>query len=186
MHDIFASDSGYEYAGDGERHSTHAGFFVSVLLRYPEIGSVKYVPDTGCVVFRFMLHGALSKAAYRELVSELHLSLEVYSELSGRPIHVLKVDRVTCEPFSTVEITRDLDTLTPQELSLIVGFMCGKFADRLVYEMVDLPEADEMQIQDAMIEHMLDDVRQVRPRRDVIGFRERGRILLFRRGETKP
>lgn len=181
----FAFDEGYEYGGGGGTPA-HSGFFVSVLTRYPEIASLKYVPETGCVVFRFMLQGVPARAELREFVRGLRLSLEVYAVLSHHPVHVLRIDHVPCEPFCSVEVTRDVDTLTSGEIALIVGFLRDRFAERLVYEDAEMPEDDDLRMQDAVIAHTLDDVRQMKPCRDLIGYREHGRVVLFGRGEHKP
>lgn len=167
---------------DGDS-SVPAGLFVSLLLRYPDIGTVKYVPENRALVMSFLLHPAPEPAAYEAFARRLRQSLEAYSYLSGRAIHVLNLRRVDHATCAVIEATRDVDTLTQEELSLIVSLIREEFGRHLVTDRFDpLPE-EELQVQDEIIGHMLDDVRRVSALGNLVGFREGGRVLLFNREE---
>lgn len=160
--------------------TSQSGLFVSLLLRYPEIGSVKYVPSTRCLVVGFFLRQCPSRKEFRRLRSLLHGSMETYSALSGREIHVLKLTRTDYAPLCIVEVTRDIATLTPEELALIVGVLREHCKDRLVCDGAEHPDYEAAYIHDDTIGHLLDDVRQIPPSRRMIGFREGGRVVLFK------
>ena len=156
--------------------SAPAGLFVSLLVRYPELGSVKFIPETRTLVLTFLLRPSPDSSLFKAFSKRLYQSLEAYSYLSGRPVHVINVSRTDHESCTVIEATRDIDTLTQEELSLIVALVREWFSDRLV---------PDIQVQDEIIGHMLEDMRKSSSLGDLIGFREGDRVLLFNRGEAK-
>lgn len=165
--------------GHGEGHAQHAGLFVSLLVRYPEIGSVRYLPENETLAIGFTVRQELTDGEWSSFEKHLQLSLEVFSELSGRPIHVLQLRHVGYAPFTALEVIRDVQTLTQQELSVIVGTVSDRFGESLIYEPVGSDhDDDEPLLQDDLIEHLLDDVRMVPPPRRMIGFRDHGRVVV--------
>lgn len=175
---VFDSES---YHGEGS--PSHAGLFVSLLMRYPEISSVRYRPENACLVIGFTVRQDLTEDDFAALKERLELSLEVFSDLSGKPIHVLELRHIHVAPFTVLEVVRDVQTLTQMELSVIVGTLADRFGESLVYEPIIPEETDEPFLQDDLIEHLLDDVRLVPPPRQVIGFREDGRVVV--RGDDR-
>lgn len=173
----------WPYTGSEPRREdgspSHAGLFVSLLVRYPQIGSVRYLPDDGTLVLGFMVRGKMTSEEFAALRSQVELSLEVFSELSGRPIHVLDLRHIRCSPFTALEVVRDVETLTRMELSVIVGTLTDRLGEDLVWEPAESEDTVyEPLLQDDLIEHLLDDVRLVPPPRRVIGFRDEGRIVV--------
>lgn len=168
----------------GGEGSTHTGLFVSLLVRYPDLGAVKYQPQTRCLVMRFILQPVPSSQAFQAFRTRVQQSLAAYADLTGSPIHVLNLTRSVHEPYCVVEVTRDVDTLTQEELTLLVSLVRDTFGDQLILDAPLEPLAEEdLHVQDELIGHMLEDVRLVPPLRDLIGFRENGRVLLFNRGD---
>lgn len=177
---VFCANEFVEVEGDS---TVPAGLFVSLLLRYPDMGTVKYRPDNRCIVMSFMLYPSPEAHVFDAFSKRLRQSLEVYSDLSGRAIHILNVTRVEHAECTVIEATRDVDTLTQEELALIVALIRETFGDRLISERVDPVSEEDLQVHDEIIGHMLDDVRQVSSLDNLVGFREGGRVLLFNRGE---
>lgn len=165
--------------------SAPAGLFVSLLVRYPELGSVKFIPETRTLVLTFLLRPSPDSSLFKAFSKRLYQSLEAYSYLSGSPVHVINVSRTDHESCTVIEATRDIDTLTQEELSLIVALVREWFSDRLVPEAAEPMTEEDIQVQDEIIGHMLEDMRKSSSLGDLIGFREGDRVLLFNRGEAK-
>lgn len=163
--------------------SAPAGLFVSLLVRYPDLGSVKFLPESRTLVLTFLLRPSPESGLFKAFSKRLYQSLEAYSYLSGSPVHVINVSRTDHESCTVIEAARDVDTLTQEELALIVALVREWFSDRLVLEATEPMTEEDMQVQDEIIGHMLEDVRKDPSLGDLIGFRDGDRVLLFNRGE---
>jgi len=160
----------------GEPVPDGVGLLISILLRYPEVGSVRYIQDNQVLRFTFMVRGPRRAAA---LPDRLPLALEVFHALEGRHMRVCSVEYADNEQVATVAIVRDVDSMTQAEVGLIVELVKGEFGSELVCEDAELPE-EELVFQEEMIGHMLESLRNLDIDKNVIAVREEGRVLLFR------
>lgn len=163
--------------------SAPTGLFVSLLVRYPDLGSVKFLPESRTLVMTFLLRPSPENSLFKAFSKRLYQSLEAYSYLSGSPVHVINLSRTDHESCTVIEAARDVDTLTQEELALIVAIVREWFSDRIVLEGMEPMAEEDLQVQDEIIGHMLEDVRKVSALGDLIGFRDGGRVFLFDRGE---
>jgi len=152
------------------------GLLISILLRYPEVGSVRYVLENQVLKFTFTVRGPRQAAA---LPDKLPLALEVFHQLEERQMRVCSVAFTGTDQVGTVVITRDVDSMTQNEVGLIVDLVKGEFGQDLVCEEGELPE-EELVFQEEMIGHMLESIRNLDIDKNVIAVREEGRVLLFR------
>lgn len=85
------------------------------------------------------------------------------------------------DSVSIVEISRDVATLTQEEISLIIELARAALGPDLITEGAgeEGEFEEELVYQDEMIATMLDDLRESVQQRKLIGFREEGRVLVF-------
>lgn len=164
-----------------EPFSRSVGYLISVLVRYPEIGTIKYEPRQQTIRMSLLLTGDLTEADWRRTEDGLFETLEVYHMLEQREPTVVHVEADNLGNLTTVSITRDVVTLTPEEIYTIVEFFRERYSGRLVIEQVDLGSEDEWMAQDEAIENMLANMEQSRSTQNLIAIREDGRVMVFQK-----
>ncbi len=164
---------------DGTANSV--SLLISILVRYPEVATVNFVPTGKILKFTFMLSKPLEEDLWRAFEKRLVESVRGYAALVHGEHPTLEVERHDYGEVSLVEISRDIDTLTQEEISLIIELARTELGPVLVTEgpVVDSALDEELVFQDEMIENMLEDLRESILQRKLIGFREEGRVLVF-------
>lgn len=161
--------------------SRSVGLLISVLVRYPEVGTVKYEPRQQTIRMSLLITGELTEDDWTRTEDTFFDTLEVYHMLEQRQPAVLHVEADNLGDLTTVSITRDASTLTPEEIYTIVEYFRERFSGRLVTEPVEMGNEDEWLAQDEAIENMVANMEQSRSGRNLIAIREDGRVMVFQK-----
>ncbi|MGE5552649.1 MAG: hypothetical protein ACM3XZ_01850 [Betaproteobacteria bacterium] len=165
--------------GEQEGLQNSVGLLISILVRYPEVGTVKYQPEERTLRFTFMVSGLVDEEIFERFAARLKESLLTHAFVGGRRMRVCLLEKTEYNGFTLVELHRDVESLSREEISLVSSLLTETFTDRVVKEAQEpLLEEDQL-YQEELIEHMLDDVRQGQVTKDLIGFRENGRVFVF-------
>ncbi|HEY8347780.1 MAG TPA: hypothetical protein VIL07_11015 [Symbiobacteriaceae bacterium] len=161
--------------------SRNVGMLISVLVRYPEVGSVKYEPRQQTIRIGLLVQGELEAEEFRRIRSDLAEMLQVYHLLENRTGSVLELEQESYGGLTSLTVTRDVGSLTPDEIYLLIEFFRERFAGRLVTEAVDFSAEEDMMAQDEMIEEILFDLQHSPADRNLIAIRENGRVMVFQK-----
>jgi hypothetical protein len=164
-----------------DRMSRSVSLLISMLVRYPEVGTVKYEPGQQTLRMSLLIHGDLPEEEFARVEEALFDSLEVYHMLEQRQPTTVEVDLESYSGLTAIAITRDAQTLSPEEIYMIVEFFRERFAGRLVTEPGDFQAEDEMLAQDELIEEILAELEEGRNGRNLIAIREDGRVMVFQK-----
>ncbi len=153
----------------------------SLLVRYPEIGTIRYSPEGQLIELSFIIRDVLDDKVVKELEEELYMCMNTYMfYLQKKKPGYYKLGCDKGLGISVVQITRDTTTLTQKELALIINYLQDKFYDKLIEDENSLEE-DYLVEQDDVISYILDNMRSRKPEKKVIALREEGRVLVFQR-----
>jgi hypothetical protein len=166
---------------EGESFSNSMSLIAFLLVRYPEIGSISFDPEQKTMQFSFVLVKLLEQTDLAQFTEQLTLSMNSMSLLQNREMGQLKVTCNEDEGLSFLEITRDVDSLSQEEISLIIGVVQQFFEGILLLDQEEAAQEEDVLLQEEMIEHMLEDLKDSRQEKKLIGFREEGRVLIFNR-----
>lgn len=166
---------------EGESFSNSMSLIAFLLVRYPEIGSVRFDPEQKTLQFSFMLVKSLLKEEFRVFKDYLLLSLNNITQLQGREAGITEVSYAEYDGLTFLEITRNVESLTQEEIALVTGIIREFFEDDLLLDQEDTLQEEDTIVQEEMIEHMLEDLKDSRQEKRLIGFREEGRVLVFNR-----
>lgn len=158
-----------------------ANLLVALLLRYPEIGSVRVLPSSASITLSFWLHAEPDPALMEEFRRRLAQSLHLLSRSEGgglrRQVH-LDVKRQGT--LSLLRVSRDLETLAAEEFAILLGMVRQYFGNLVVVEGDAVwTDADDEYDADLSIAYGLDQVRSARQGDALIGFRHEGRVLVY-------
>lgn len=163
------------------RATNSVSLLISILVRYPEVASVTYNPEATILKFTFLLARPVSVRRFRQLRARLRKSLEVYSGLEGRPCPGVSISATTHGGVGVVEMGHDVHSLSREGLSLIIEVVRTQLGDLLAVEPNPSLLEEDLAVQEEVIEEMLEDLRESGQGRNLIAFREEGRVLVFNR-----
>ncbi len=162
---------------NGGQVSDSVGLLISILVRFPEVGTINLEHDQQLLKFTFLLAEAVEECTkFYHCLSD---SIILFNELEGRTCRVCSLDFHEKEGIVTLELKRDVETVTKNELSLVIDLLRQQFAESLVIdEGEEIPE-EELMMQDEIIKHMLENIKGHNVDKNVIAVREDGRVLVF-------
>lgn len=155
--------------------------FTSLLVRYPELCSINYFPKQNSLRLTFILKGELKKSLLYQFNNELRTCVCTYlfleKNLNPRQIKIKYVH----EPGLTMMvITRDANTLTQKEISLIINLLHIRFDGLLISDGNVTFDEEDLHEQDDYIRFMLDNLQPCNIKSTIFVLREEGRVLVFK------
>ncbi len=87
---------------------------------------------------------------------------------------VAEVSATYLGSVTQIQVTRDVATLTGDEISLLIGLIIDAFDDDLVTDRSEDLEEEEMIVQEEFIANLLVDLKETTQEKRLIGFREGG------------
>lgn len=164
---------------DADCISRGANLLISILVRYPEVGTVNYDAATGSIELTFMISGPPAAAELTDLNAKLLASIAAYHALEEIDGGSTAVRYSTCEQVAMLTIHRDVATLSRGEMALIIALLREGLQDRLIIDDNDAVLEEDLEIQEEVIGDMLESMKSESSGCGLIGIREDGRVLVF-------
>jgi len=162
-----------------EEISDGVNLLISILISYPEIGTVSFDPQYDQINFKLMLSAIPSQDEFTNIKHLLIDSISVYNMLEGLPLHTSEIQLHTHDKVAILSIVRDVHTISKNEISLIITLLRENLKNYLIIDYnVSLSEEDLLS-QEEVIEMMLDNIKQHSLRHGLIGIRENSKVLVF-------
>ena len=154
---------------------------ISLLIRYPEIGSLRYLPDKRSLVLDFYIRpmqtAQFEPAAVEEKIKQ---HIVAYLALTGQKYEIVTTKWTELENVSRLTLERDLKSVSLSEVSLIVTLLAEALAGNLLVEKGPINDDEEMWFQGEMfVDGLLESMRRESPRQSLLGIREEGRVMVF-------
>ncbi|MGI6081398.1 MAG: hypothetical protein ACOYEP_00810 [Limnochordia bacterium] len=170
---------------ESEGASLQATLLISILLRYPEISSVRFLPQDGCIGFTFLLRQPENGVCLASFEHSVLSHLDAFSALGKVEKGFVSVECKTYGTLTVVEVIREVKAFSRQELSMLISLIRDHFGDALVVETGDALHLEEQMLEEGLIDDILEDVRRAGPWRELMGFRDAGRVLIFNKNRHK-
>lgn len=154
---------------------------VSILVCYPELGTVSFEPKNDSLRLSFALKEMPSKADFEALRSLLEESIAAYHALEGFFGAQTSISLDGTENTAFLYVWRDMATLSRGEIGLLTALVREHFGENLLMDM-EIGEADELEIEAAqaeIIDNMIGNLKINRVTDRMIGVREEGRVMVF-------
>ncbi|NLG68169.1 MAG: hypothetical protein GX496_01180 [Firmicutes bacterium] len=159
-------------------------FLAGVLQRYGDIIVIRCRTRERLMEFTFLADGLVGAGEAMRLRSLLDQALAALAWLTGRPYGSLHLRRAYLAPYTQLTIQRDLDTLSAQEIEVIVGLMRHLLGPRLVAEEAPGDGASggawawQPDQADALA-GLLQELKRHRRGRILVGLRQSGQVLVY-------
>lgn len=152
---------------------------ISILVRYPEVATIDLEADHQVLKFTFLFNQSISTDNLTNLKGILLESIQVYNYLENRKPTRISINQQDCDEITVVEILRDVESLSQEEIALIVDVFNQYFRYNLVKEASDDMIEEDLLVQEELIEHMLESVKGNNDNDHLYAFREEGKVLVF-------
>lgn len=159
---------------DSNYHNYGTGLLVSILLRYPEVGTISCCQEKQALVLKFLV---AKECNFESLQNKLSQALEMFHKIEGREMKLCKIEKFEQE-MDLLVITRDLLSITQNEMNLIIEIMKDELGEHLITDESNLAE-DEIIFQEEVISHMLTVIHSDGTGKNITAIREDGRVLVF-------
>ncbi len=155
------------------------GLIITLLVRFPEIATIVSHPTDGTLTLSFGVTSALDRATVSAVRDSVNDHVRALLACGREEPSVLDVRCESDAGMSFVRITRDVRSLTREELHVLVAVLSDRFGQRLVESVAsdDVPEEDGAA--DEVVEYALEALRDPAQQRSLVGFREEKRVLVY-------
>ena len=153
---------------------------VSLLVRYPEITSVRSNPTDETIRLTFSFTTAFANAEARRVAAEVVDYLGAFHDVTGSEPSVIGAHCEVDQAASFLHVDRDLKTITKDEVSLVVSLLTERFGTVLVINPVPEESSEEdVSEQEEMVNVAIDSMRDSGSQKSLVGFREERRVLIY-------
>ncbi len=164
-------------------------FLTSLLVRFPELGSACLTCRQRHLQLNFYLQQQLEEEHYQAFQEHLELSWDVFFDLQRLVPAQATIARSEARPeelrgqeddaeVDSLQIERDIDTLTLEELSLVVTLVRDAFGPHLALN-EEVPD-EETGDQEELLHRSLERLRgHDVPDYSLTGFRDEMRVLIY-------
>jgi len=166
---------------NNEQISDGVNLLVSILLRYPEIGTVSFDPEEHCLKFKIMLSALPTDDEFLTIKNLIIDSITAYNMLEGFPskMRIYELELSPHGQVGIINISRDIYTISKDEITLLTTLLRDHLTNYLIIEMNDTLSENDFQLQEDVIEDMLEKIKYYPKLSQLIGIREESRILVF-------
>lgn len=164
---------------NNEEISDGVNLLISLLIRYPEIATIKFDPQNSCLILKFMLSSLPSDLEFSTIKDLLTNSIIAYNRLESFPMKTSEIELHSHVQVAMITIIRDIYTLSKNEITVMITLLKEHFKDFLVIDNSDSEQEDDLLMQEEVIENMLDNIKSHHHLHGLIGIRESGRVSVF-------
>lgn len=152
----------------------------ALLVRFPELASIRSMPAERTVRLTFALKARLDKKAQAALRDGIEDHVGGYLLLAKDEPQSLRVEFESDRTTTFVHVTRDTETFSKEELEMLVTLFSQRYGDSLARN--PLPEdhldADPV-AQDEAALYAIEALRDPTQSKSLVGFREEARVLVY-------
>lgn len=159
---------------DGGCAQDGAGLLISILVRYPEVCSVRYQQSEHALTFRFTVSGSDQGEKF---IRKLREALMAFHRIEGYPMQICEIQLRQEGNLALINVTRDVRSISQREVGLIVDLV-KDITQQLIYDDTEIPE-EEQAFQEEVIGQILQTFRDCRLDKGFIAVREEGRVLVY-------
>ena len=154
---------------------------VSILVCYPEIGTISYEPKEDALHFSFAMQEVPPREEYESAGELIRESILTYHSIEGFDEGHIEIYLEGQGHTAFFHVIRDIRTISQGEISMISTIMRERFGNTLIADPDSRPDDFEFDLaaHENAIDHMIGTLKISRVPNRMIGIREEGRVLVF-------
>ena len=152
----------------------------ALLVRFPEIASVRCLPNDRTVRFTFVVSHRVDREAQEAVRTAVNEHVDGFLLLGADEARIVRVDCEAARGVTFVHVTRDLDSFSKDELDMLVTMFADRFGNALARNPVTDEHIDEDPVaQEELVNYAIDSLRDPKQSKSLVGFREEKRVLVY-------
>lgn len=155
-----------------------ASLLASLLVCYPEIAAINLEPKTNVVKFIFYLTN-ITKEKLDAFGKILEQSLYTYYFLEKKEVEVYSFSYQALDIYTTIEIQRDVQSITEKEAALMIAVLQEELGSFLVTEEDNDLVIDDFSLHEELIDYLLANAKKTSSNIKLIALRDEGKVLVF-------
>jgi hypothetical protein len=152
----------------------------ALLVRFPELASIRSVPADRTVRLTYALRQRLDRNAQSGVVEALEDHIASFLVLAKDEAACSRAECESDRGMTFVHVTRDLESFSKDELELQTAFFTERYGEALVRNPLpdDHFDADPV-AQDEAALYAIESLRDPAQSKSLVGFREEKRVLVY-------
>ncbi|NMC33183.1 MAG: hypothetical protein GYA36_12120 [Veillonellaceae bacterium] len=166
------------------RSADGVSLLISILMRFPQIGTIQFDSKYRLLTLNFMLAQTVSSTDLAAVRNSIATHLKAYHFIVGQTPLCLKIStKQPYEKFCMLSIVRDIATLSNGEINLLSTLLAENFRECLILDDLEYTAdfVEDADFPDEMIDTMFEVVRAQRAVSSLTAMRENGQVLVFKR-----
>ncbi|MBC7342802.1 MAG: hypothetical protein H5U02_10235 [Clostridia bacterium] len=157
-----------------------AGLLISILLSYPEVAAVNYNPQAQVIKLTFVLKRQLTSFEENQIKASIEKHLDVFAFLNSSQLvpNIASVNAISEQGISLFQIVRDVNSLSPEEISLIIGVVRRQCQDMLLLENPTSHIEGDL-VKEELIASMLEMIGKEERQKKLVAFRHEGKVMVY-------
>ena len=152
----------------------------ALLVRFPELASIRSMPGDRSVRLTFAIHSRLDKRAQAALADTVEDHVSGFLLLAKDEPHTVRVECESDRTTTFAHVTRDLESFSKEELELLVALFAERFGKSLVRNPLPEDHLDaDPAAQDEAALYAVEALRDPEQSKSLVGFREEARVLVY-------
>lgn len=152
----------------------------ALLVRFPELASIRSMPADRTVRLTFALKQRLDKRVQTELCDAVADHVEGYLLLTNDESQTVRVECESDRSTTFIHLTRDTESFTKAELEMIGALFTERFPQSLVRNPLPEDHLDaDPAAQDEAAFYAVEALRDPSQSKSLVGFREEARVLVY-------
>ena len=169
-----------KYQQEDDQISDGINLLISILVRYPEIGTINFDPTNNSLKLTFMISDIPTSTEFLHAKKVILSSIAAYHMLENVTGAISDIQMSNAyDKVVMLTIFRDVHTLSKGEIALVITLLREKFKERLVTDYNDAVPEEDLLVQEELIDNMLANMKEQHVGHGLIGIREDGRVLVF-------
>lgn len=164
---------------DDIRLSHGVSLLISILVRFPEIATIKFDALHDLIIFRLMIKRIPNKKILFSLKEQIISCIKTYNLLLEQKEQYIDISFEECEQIVIFTITRDVKSISRGEIAVVIAILHDALKDIIICDTNETLQEEDLIIQEELIDNMLDRVTKEVNKPSLIGIREDGKVLVF-------
>lgn len=152
------------------------GLLGTLLICFPPMSKVTLdVKERGFIMDFTLTEPPSDLDEFDEKRQFLMDSLQLYNQFEASTGGKCGISYSSC----ALHVFRDWDTLTMEEIALLVTLVCNKFEKTLQVDAVPVIDTDDLYLRQDAINPCILQLRQRNPQRNIVAIREDNRVMVY-------
>lgn len=152
---------------------------ISFLIRYPELSSLRYNPESTTLSFTLLLKGEVDAERQKRFVVSLTDYFLACRELDPRFPALGQLTQTVADGVTMLLYEQDIDVVSIPETRLYLQVVKDFYQGLIGEESAFLLRDEEVQMQEEIIEQILGQRDQLREEKPIVAYRDGGRVFVY-------